>query len=234
MWKLKVGVVEMAEKTSREIEESSSESDNESTPPLPHTSAAHPTARAAANEENDYVIRVSLKRKFENNETSKAKKLKTMPEIGNQSKPATYSYIVRMLGPRGEGPGNQKRIKMSERSNQRSDEVKPLEKNENPAEEHEEDILETHSDSTRTQLCRNCLKDLQIIEKRLVYTNEDISFEFGKPLASTSTLSASDGSTLPSGSKLFEMNLKEACACCRQKNYSAAVEYFLRALEVWG
>ncbi|XP_064021847.1 spermatogenesis-associated protein 16-like [Pogoniulus pusillus] len=78
-----------------------------------------------------------------------------------------------------------------------------------------------------------CLKTMKTIEKRLVYTDEDISFEFADPAVSASTQSVSHGSTLPSINKLLHINLNQARACYRHKNYAAAVEHFSGALELF-
>lgn len=146
------------------------------------------------------------------------------------------------------------RIKMAEKKKKiKTDAVNTVsrkrkaENNEKLAVKEEETTLETVSQFIPTPLSHIPLKILMDIEMELVYTDEeDISFEFAKPVVSTSTQSAChdskkadapsapDGSTLPQIDKQLQMTLQEASACYRQKNYTAAAEQFSTALEVWG
>ncbi|XP_040469515.1 spermatogenesis-associated protein 16 [Falco naumanni] len=89
------------------------------------------------------------------------------------------------------------------------------------------------------------LKSLMDVEMELVYTDEmDISFEFAQPVVSTQTQSVHRDSEKagalstpkihpsPHINKHLQMTLQQASTCYRQKNYTAAVEQFSKALQI--
>ncbi|XP_069648809.1 spermatogenesis-associated protein 16 [Haliaeetus albicilla] len=113
-------------------------------------------------------------------------------------------------------------------------------------EEEEETMLETGNQLIPTPLSHIPLKTLMDVEMELVYTDEEeISFEFAKPVASTSTqsacrdaekadaLSTPNSSALPYIDEQLQMTLQEASNSYREKNYEAAVEQFSTALELF-
>ncbi|NXE19403.1 SPT16 protein, partial [Ardeotis kori] len=127
----------------------------------------------------------------------------------------------------------------------RASRKRKLENNDNLAAKKEETMLETSNQSIPTDLSHIPQKSLVDIEMELVYTDEeDISFEFAEPVASTSTGSAPCGSekenalrapndsTLPQIDKQLQTTLQEASTCYREENYTAAAEQFSTALEL--
>ncbi|KAF1412097.1 Spermatogenesis-associated protein 16, partial [Spheniscus humboldti] len=145
-----------------------------------------------------------------------------------------------------------KGIKMAEKKKEKQsndvDRASCKRKSENNAKlsvKKEETMLEIGNQLIPTPLSHIPLKSLMDIEKELVYTDEeDISFEFAEPAASTSTrsacrdsekadaLSAPNGSALPQIDKQLQTTLQEASTCYRQNNYTAAVAQFSTALEL--
>lgn len=174
-----------------------------------------------------------------------ANKLNDIPEARQE--------VKQHLGD-GTAKNKRERIKMAEKTKEKqSNDVgkasckRKSENNETVAVKKEETTLETSHQVIPTPLSHIPLKSLMDIETELVYTDEeDISFEFAEPVVSTSTqsacrrsekadaLNAPNGSASPQMDKQLQMTLQEASTCYRQKNYSAAVEQFSTALEVWG
>ncbi|XP_068001782.1 uro-adherence factor A-like [Melanerpes formicivorus] len=174
-YKLRVGRVDIDEKTLENREKTASETGNESIPThLPHTSILHPQIGAAENKESmemaekrtnergdnnrqirtksDDTVQVSRKRKLDNNETPTEKKVKKL-NTGNESIPIPGSHTP-ILHPGGEAPENKERIKMAEkrRTNQSDDAVKgspkqKLENNEKTDEKIENTTSETGNES---------------------------------------------------------------------------------------
>ncbi|NXJ02972.1 SPT16 protein, partial [Psophia crepitans] len=160
--------------------------------------------------------------------------------------PAALQEVKKHLGDGAEE--NIMRIKMAEKKKQkrsnnvdRANRKRKSENNEKKVVKKEETTLETGN-----QLIPHIpLQSLTDIETELVYTDEqDISFEFAEPMASTSTQSACrdsgkaealrtpKGSTSPRIDKQLQMTLQKASSCYRQKNYAAATEQFSTALEL--
>ncbi|KAM6326318.1 spermatogenesis-associated protein 16 [Podargus strigoides] len=111
--------------------------------------------------------------------------------------------------------------------------------------EKEETTLKTGTQLILIPLPHIPLKSLTDIEMELVYIDEEgISFEFAEPMLSTSRQSVwcdsekadapstPNGSALPQIDKQLQVTLQEASNCNRQKDYTAAVEQFLTALQL--
>lgn len=174
-----------------------------------------------------------------------AKKLKDIPEA--------LQEVKNHLGD-GAAENIMERTQMAEKKEENQsnnvDRASRKRKSENKdklAVEEEETTLETSNQLIPTPLSHIPLKTLMDIEMELVYTDEEeISFEFAKPVASTSTqsawhdsekadaLSTPNSSALPYIDKQLQMSLREASNSYREKNYEAAVEQFSTALKVWG
>lgn len=174
-----------------------------------------------------------------------AKKLKDIPEA--------LQEVKNHLGD-GTAENKMERTQMAEKKEKnqsnnvdRASLKRKSENNNKLAVEEEETTLETGNQLIPTPLSDIPLKTLMDIEMELVYTNEEeISFEFAKPVASTSTQSAcrdsekADALSTPNSSALpyiddqLQMTLQEASNSYREKNYEAAAEQFSTALEVWG
>ncbi|KGL92842.1 Spermatogenesis-associated protein 16, partial [Charadrius vociferus] len=173
-----------------------------------------------------------------------ANKLNDIPEARQE--------VKKHLGD-GAAKNKRERIKMAEKKKEnqsndvgRASRKRKSENNEELAvKKEEETTLETSNQVIPTPLSHIPLKSLMDIEMELVYTDEeDISFEFAEPVASTSTqpacrrskkadaLNAPKGSVSPQIAKQLQMTLREASTCYRQNNYPAAAEQFSAALEL--
>ncbi|XP_068026041.1 serine-rich adhesin for platelets-like [Melanerpes formicivorus] len=181
-YKLRVGIVDIDEKTLENRENTASETGNESIPThLPHTSILHPQIGAAENKESmevaekrtnergdndrgqmrtkqsDDTVQASRKRKLDDNETPTEQKVQKL-NTGNESIPIPGSHAP-ILHPGGEAPQNKERIKMAEkrRTNQSDNAVKgspkqKLDNNEKTAEKKENTTSETGNESIPTLL----------------------------------------------------------------------------------
>ncbi|NXT01264.1 SPT16 protein, partial [Jacana jacana] len=158
---------------------------------------------------------------------------------------------------RGDGAAktNKEIIKMTEKKEEKkgkqSNDVdkksrkRKSENNEELATEKEETTLGTDSQPIPTPLAHIPLNTLMDIETELVYVDEeDISFEFARPMMSGRTqrehhqtkkaaaLRGGDGSALPQVDEQLQRTLREGSTCYGQKNYTAAAEWFSEALEL--
>ncbi|XP_067392664.1 spermatogenesis-associated protein 16 [Emydura macquarii macquarii] len=120
-----------------------------------------------------------------------------------------------------------------------------LESEEKPAVKKEARMLELDNQLVTMPLPHIPLKSLMDVEIKLVYVDEeDITYEFVGPMASTSTqstcrdveivgsLTAPNFSFLPQTDKWLQVALKDASTCYRQKKYAVAAGQFRTALEL--